>query len=112
MVMLFLKKRTGTNSRGEFFFKNVPDWEYELHFSFVGIKDVSRKVKVDANKDLKLEVYMQMDINLQLQIFVSLNLHFPDDIFHTHKRKMKFVFPGRNIFKKEFAPGICPRPFF
>ena len=63
-----------------------------------------------CNDHLVKGFHIHLHINLQLQVFVCLNLHFPDDIFHTHKRKMKFVFPGRNIFKKEFAPCICPRP--
>ena len=71
IVMPFLKKGTGTNARGEFFFKNVPAGEYELHFSFVGMKDVIRKVKVEANKDLKLEVYMQMDMKSLDQVVVA-----------------------------------------
>ena len=71
IVMPFLKKGTGTNARGEFFFKNVPAGEYELHFSFVGMKDVIRKVKVEANKDLKLEVYMQMDMKSLDQVVVE-----------------------------------------
>ena len=71
IVMPSLKKGTGTNARGEFFFKNVPAGEYELHFSFVGMKDVIRKVKVEANKDLKLEVYMQMDMKSLDQVVVA-----------------------------------------
>ena len=50
IVMPFLKKGTGTNARGEFFFKNVPAGEYELHFSFVGMKDVIRKVRSRQTK--------------------------------------------------------------
>ena len=35
------------------------------------MKDVIRKVKVEANKDLKLEVYMQMDMKSLDQVVVA-----------------------------------------
>ena len=62
IVMPFLKKGTGTNAKGEVFFKNIPTGEYELYFSFVGMRDVIKKVKVEANNDLKLGVYLLVDL--------------------------------------------------
>lgn len=51
IVIHSLKKGTGTNAKGEFFFKNIPTGEYELYFSFVGMRDVIKKVKVEATKN-------------------------------------------------------------
>ena len=71
IVIHSLKKGTGTNAKGEFFFKNIPAGEYELHFSFVGMRDVIKKVKIEANKELKLDVYMQVDMKSIDQVVVA-----------------------------------------
>ena len=70
IVMPSLKKGTGTNARANSFLKMfLPG--IRTSFFVVGMKDVIRKVKVEANKDLKLEVYMQMDMKSLDQVVVA-----------------------------------------
>ena len=66
-----LKKGAGTNKEGKFHFKNVPAGEHILRFSFIGMKEVVRKINIDKNRDTTLVVYMKDDIKNLSEVNVT-----------------------------------------
>ncbi|MFR7878435.1 MAG: TonB-dependent receptor plug domain-containing protein, partial [Butyricimonas paravirosa] len=69
-IVIHSLKGTGTNAKGEFFLKIfLPG--VRTPFFVRGYERCHQKVKIEANKELKLDVYMQVDMKSIDQVVVA-----------------------------------------
>lgn len=61
VVINTLKRGTATDRSGNFRFDKLPEGNYEVEFSFIGMKRLTKNVKVDKSGQIRLDICLQND---------------------------------------------------